>query len=69
MLIGDIDIKSSNVYFTVQLKGDYGVANSTIPFERVISKAGDGLGNGIFTAPRSGTYYFSFDLLNNNAGT
>ena len=66
-MIGNIDVKSSSVHFSVQLMSKYAVANSTIPYERVISSTGDGLGNGTFIVPKSGTYFFSYDGLNDIA--
>ena len=60
--IGHADIKSQPVYFYVQRNGPFSATGASIPFdvERVnIGKALE-LTSGLFTAPRTGTYFFSF---------
>jgi hypothetical protein len=63
--IGYIDVKSSPTYFYVQKNLNFDTTNPPIPFE--ISKLNVGnamdLASGKFTAPRAGTYYFSFSGL------
>lgn len=63
--IGYIDVKSSPTYFYVQKNLNFDATNTPIPFE--ISKLNVGnamdLASGKFTAPRAGTYYFSFTGL------
>ncbi|XP_046451016.1 uncharacterized protein LOC124199278 [Daphnia pulex] len=63
--IGYVDVKSSPTYFYVQKNSNFNTTNTPIPFE--ISKLNVGnamnLASGKFTAPRAGTYYFSFTGL------
>jgi hypothetical protein len=63
--IGYIDVKSSPTYFYVQKNSNFDTTYTPIPFE--ISKLNVGnamdLASGKFTAPRAGTYYFSFTGL------
>ena len=60
--IGHADIKSEPVYFYVQRNGPFSATNVAIPFdvERVNIGNVMELTSGIFTAPRTGTYFFSF---------
>ena len=64
-LIGYNDIKSSPVYFYVQRNSSFSITNTPIPF--VLSRLNIGgamdLASGIFTAPRTGTYFFVFNGL------
>jgi len=61
---GVVDVKSSPIYFHVQRNTTYSVTGK-IPFQIVQSNVGGGMNitSGIFTAPQSGTYFFSFTGL------
>ena len=63
--VGVVDVKSSPVYFYVQRRSTYLRTGSTIPFEIVRLNVGGGMNinSGIFTAPKSGIYLFSFTAL------
>ena len=63
--VGVVDVKSSPVYFHVQRNSTYSLANTTIPFEIEQLNVGGGMNitSGIFTAPKSGIYFFSFTGL------
>ncbi len=58
-------MKSSPIYFNVQRNADFNTTNIFIPFERELLNLGGAmdLQSGIFTAPRSGIYFFSFTAL------
>jgi hypothetical protein len=60
--IGHADIKSQPVYFYVQRNGPYSDTGVAISFaaERVNVGRAMELTSGIFTAPKTGTYFFSF---------
>jgi C1q-related factor len=60
--IGVVDVKSSPVYFHVQRNETYNSVDTTIPFqfERLNVGGGMNITSGIFTAPKSGIYFFSF---------
>jgi C1q domain len=60
--VGVVDVKSSPVYFYVQRTSNY-VTNGTIPFQTERLNVGGGMriSSGIFTAPKSGIYFFSFN--------
>lgn len=63
-LVGSLDVKSLQVYFYAQVQGLYNVSRTIIPFPSVRYNVGGGFNaNGTFTAPVSGTYFFSFNGL------
>ena len=61
-MIGQADVKSSPVYFYVQRSTDFTAVNVPIPFEVTRLNVGNAMNtaSGIFTAPKPGTYFFSF---------
>ena len=60
--IGQVDVKSSPVYFYVQRSTSFSTEGVAIPFEVTRLNAGNAMnaGSGIFTAPKPGIYFFSF---------
>lgn len=60
--IGYVDVKSTPTFFHVQKNTSFSSVGVPIPFEIVNVNSGKAMNvaTGIFTAPRSGTYYFSF---------
>ena len=63
--VGLVDVKSSPVYFHVQRRSTYSSVGTTIPFDITQVNVGGGMNinSGIFTAPKSGIYFFSFTGL------
>ena len=69
---GYMDVKSSPVQFYVQKRGDErndegrSRANTVFKFELELINVGRAMNinTGVFTAPRSGTYHFSFSFIN-----
>ncbi|KAK4026829.1 hypothetical protein OUZ56_015855 [Daphnia magna] len=60
--LGYVDVKSTPTFFHVQKNASFSYVGVPIPFEIVNANSGKAMNvaTGIFTAPRSGTYYFSF---------
>ncbi len=60
--IGYADIKSSPTYFYVQRSSNFHPQNTPVTFDIVRINVGEAMnaGSGIFTAPRTGKYFFSF---------
>jgi hypothetical protein len=59
--MGYADVKSMPVYFYVQKSTTFNQLNTPVPFEVVKLNIGNAMdiASGIFTAPRTGTYFFS----------
>ncbi|EFX80888.1 hypothetical protein DAPPUDRAFT_224393 [Daphnia pulex] len=60
--IGYVDLKSESVYFNVERNTSYSTFNEAMPFDWETLNAGNtfNVSSGIFTALRSGTYFFAF---------
>ncbi|XP_046635066.1 uncharacterized protein LOC124314087 [Daphnia pulicaria] len=67
--IGYIDLKSEPVYFNVERNTTYSTFNEAMPFDWETLNGGNAfnLSSGIFTAPRSGTYFFAFSSFSANS--
>jgi hypothetical protein len=67
--VGVVDVKSSPVYFHVQRNSTYNSVNTNIPFQIESLNVGGGMNltSGIFTAPKSGIYFFSFSGLKDSS--
>ncbi|KAK4026441.1 hypothetical protein OUZ56_015439 [Daphnia magna] len=63
--IGFADVKSSPVYFHAQRIGNYGAANTGIPFNQLRLNVGGALNpvTGVFLAPKAGRYFFAYSGL------
>ncbi|XP_057376812.1 uncharacterized protein LOC130698044 [Daphnia carinata] len=63
--IGHTDVKTAPVYFSVQRTSRFNKTNVPIPFDLAKSTIGNAidLSTGVFTAPRTGTYFFIFNGL------
>jgi hypothetical protein len=60
--VGHVDVKSTPVYFYVQRNSPFNLFKDAITFDVARVNIGDAMDiqTGIFTAPKSGTYFFSF---------
>jgi hypothetical protein len=60
--IGYADVKSAPVHFHVQRNFEFNTKSTPIPFDLAVLNEGNGMNltSGIFTAPRTGIYFFSF---------
>ncbi len=69
--IGHVDVKSSPVYFYVQKDNNFNMSNTNVPIPFEIERLNVGgamnLTSGTFTAPRKGTYFFSFSGISGGA--
>lgn len=63
--IGFADVKSAPTFFHVQRSTEFREGGVPIPFEYFFINKGEGnnLGSGIFSATRTGTYFFSLASL------
>ena len=66
LLAASDDFKSSSdVYFNVQRQSNYDTINSVVPYEVTQLNIGGAMNisSGVFTAPTSGRYFFSFNAV------
>lgn len=63
--IGYTDVKTAPVYFSVQRTSRFNKTNVPIPFDLAKSAIGNAMNltSGVFTAPKTGTYFFIFNGL------
>ena len=63
---GYVDVKSFPVHFYIQRNGGFGGRNTAVTFELEQLNVGGTMktNTGVFTAPRSGIYHFSFAFMN-----
>ncbi len=66
--IGYTEVKSTPVYFNVGRNTSFNTLAIAMPFEEETLNVGNGMdmSSGIFTAPRSGTYFFTFSSFSEN---
>ena len=60
-----------DVYFCAQMNSGYLSRGTVIPFEEEVANVGGAmdLASGVFTAPRNGSYFFSFSAVAGGTGT
>ncbi|EFX76223.1 hypothetical protein DAPPUDRAFT_249275 [Daphnia pulex] len=63
-MIGYIDVQTSPVYFHAQRSSGYRILKTVIPFDLLRLNLGNTMNtSGIFVAPTSGKYFFSYSGL------
>jgi ABC-type enterochelin transport system permease subunit len=60
--VGYNDLKTASVYFYVQRNSSYAINTTVVPYENEQLNSGRAMNitSGVFTAPVSGRYFFSF---------